>query len=287
MNNIYPIISVIVPCYNQAKYLPEALQSVLDQDYPHWECIVVNDGSPDNTDEVARRWVNKDSRIKYFRKENSGVCDTRNFGVKQAIGEYIIPLDADDKIGPHYFTEAVNTFIKHPKVKLIYSDTILFGDRDEEIINPPFVFEKMITENQIFNSAIFRRKDFLAAGGYNLNMFDGIEDWDFYLSLIQPNDKVVKLNAFHYYYRIKEVSRSMRIFKETEKNDAMLLQMFKNHLPLFLEYLNPIRNKIEAETYKNELRWHYNTKEYRFGRITCAPYNFLKKVYHLMRSKED
>jgi glycosyltransferase involved in cell wall biosynthesis len=56
-------VSVIIPCYNQAKYLPDALDSVLKQTYPHWECIIVNDGSPDNTEEVAMEWVKKDNRF--------------------------------------------------------------------------------------------------------------------------------------------------------------------------------------------------------------------------------
>lgn len=273
-----PVISVIVPCYNQAVYLPDSLQSVLDQDYPHWECIIVSDGSPDNTEEVAKQWTEKDSRFRYFWKENTGVCDTRNFAVNQAVGEYIIPLDGDDKIGPHYFSKAVETFTKDPSVKLIYSDTILFGDRNEKIINPPFEFAKMLTENQIFNSAIFRRADFLAVGGYNLNMFDGIEDWDFYLSLVEPTDKVVKLDAFHYYYRIKGFSRSTEVNNIREKTDAMLLQMFRNHIPLFLRYFNPIRDRIEAEAYKKDLRWHYNTIDYRMGRIICSPFRFVKKA---------
>lgn len=280
-----PVISVIVPCYNQAIYLPEALQSVLDQDYPHWECIIVNDGSPDNTEDVAQQWTEKDSRFKYFWKENSGVCNTRNFGVEQATGEYIIPLDGDDKIGPHYFSEAIAAFKKEPETKLIYSNTILFGDVNEEKINPDFVFDKMVMENQIFNSAIFKKADFLAVGGYNPNMVDGIEDWDFYLSLIKPTDKVIKLNAFHYYYRIKAISRSANIARQTQKNDAMLLQMFRNHVPLFLEYFNPVRDRIEAETYKRELRWHYNTKEYKLGRILFSPYNGLKKFFHRIFSK--
>jgi len=280
------LISVIVPCYNQAIYLPDALQSVLDQNYPHWECIIVNDGSPDNTEEVAKRWMEKDSRFKYFHKENSGVCDTRNFGVKQAKGNYIIPLDGDDKIGPDYFREAIEVFTADPDVKLIYSNTILFGNVNKKKINPDFVFENILTENQIFNSAIFRRADFIAAGGYNPNMVDGIEDWDFYLSLIKPQDKVLKLDAFHYFYRIKAVSRSADIARHTKKNDAMLLQMFRNHVPLFLEYFNPVRDRIEAETYKKELRWHYNTKEYRLGRAIFTPYNLLKAVYHRLFSKK-
>jgi glycosyltransferase involved in cell wall biosynthesis len=280
-----PIISVIMPCYNQAQYMPEALQSLLDQDYPHWECIMVNDGSPDNTDEVARQWVKKDNRFKYFKKENSGVCDTRNYAAKQAIGEYIVSLDGDDRLGSHYFSEAIATFAKDSEVKLIYSDTILFGDKNENIINPPFVFEKMLTGNLIHNSAIFRKSDFIESGGYNPNMIYGIEDWEFYLSLLKPGYKVVKLNTFHYYYRIKAMSRSVGVNAHKERNDAMLLQMFKNHIPLFLEYFNPVRDRIDAETYKKELYWHYHTIDYRIGRMICTPFRVIKNALRKIFSK--
>lgn len=279
-----PLISVIIPCYSQAAYLPDALQSLLDQKYSNWECIIVNDGSPDNTEEVALEWVNKDNRIKYFKKENTGVCDTRNFGVKQAAGEFIVPLDGDDKLGPLYFAEAIETFTVNPQVKLIYSDTILFGDKNEKLINKEFVFENMVIENQIFNSAIFRRADFLEVGGYNTNMVDGIEDWDFYLSLIKPADKVVKLNDFHYYYRIKAVSRSASINTHKQKNDAMLLQMFKNHVPLFLEYFNPVRDRIEAEYYKKESNSLQNSIEYKIGRFIYSPVKLCKRIFRKLFS---
>lgn len=280
-----PIISVIMPCYNQAQYMPEALQSLLDQDYPHWECIMVSDGSPDNTEEVARQWMEKDNRFRYFWKANSGVCHTRNYAVNQAIGEYIIPLDGDDKLGPHYFSEAIETFTKDPDVRLIYSDTVLFGDVNEERINPPYKFENMLMENQIHNSAIFRKSDFVESGGYNPNMIYGIEDWDFYLSLLKPDYKVVKLNTFHYYYRIKAESRSVGVNAHKERNDMMLLQIFKNHVPLFLQYFNPVRDRIDAETYKKELYWHYHTIDYRVGRKICAPFRSIKRAIGRIFSK--
>lgn len=274
-----------MPCYNQAQYMPDALQSLIDQNYPHWECIMVNDGSPDNTEKIAQQWAAKDNRFRYFKKENSGVCDTRNYAVKEAVGEYIVPLDGDDKLGPQYFSEAIETFTNDNKVRLIYSDTILFGDRNEKIYNPPFVFEKMLTGNLIHNSAIFRKSDFIESGGYNPNMIYGIEDWEFYLSLLKPGYKVVKLNNFHYYYRIKAESRSVGVNTHKERNDAMLLQMFKNHVPLFLEYFNPIRDRINAETYKKELYWHYHTIDYRIGRMICAPFRLVKKTFRNLFSR--
>ena len=136
MNN--PLVSVIVPCYNQAEYLPEALQSVLDQDYPYWECIIVNDGSTDNTEDVAKQWATKDHRFKYYSKVNGGLSDTRNFGIEKSEGAYILPLDADDKISSNYLKEAIKIFINNPKTKLVYSNLVLFGLKNEKIIKPDF-----------------------------------------------------------------------------------------------------------------------------------------------------
>lgn len=81
-----PRISVIVPCYRQAQFLPEALASVQSQTFPDWKCIIVNDGSPDNTAAVAREWVRKDSRCRYIEKPNGGLSSARNCGLKEARG---------------------------------------------------------------------------------------------------------------------------------------------------------------------------------------------------------
>ncbi|WP_051697901.1 glycosyltransferase family A protein [Prevotella sp. 10(H)] len=276
-SNIKPVISIIVPCYNQAEYLLETLQSVLEQDFQDWECIIVNDGSPDNTEDVAKEWLSKDSRFKYFKKENGGLSDARNFGIQQAVGEYILPLDSDDKISAEYIKEALETFSNNPDVKVVYSNLILFGAKNEKLIPPPFEYKKLFTQNLIFCSAIYRRSDFFKTEGYNTNMKGGLEDWDFWFSFIKENDKVIKLDKFHFYYRIKE--NSMLSSLNEEKNEELLLQIFKNHVPLFLEYTNPMRDHIEATYYKWEANLYKNSIEYKIGDIICFPVKFLKKVF--------
>ena len=91
-------VSIIVPCYKLGKYLPEALDSVLAQDYTDWECIIVNDGSPDSTAEVAESFCTKDSRFKSLDLENGGVIRARNKGVAASSGKYLLFLDADDML---------------------------------------------------------------------------------------------------------------------------------------------------------------------------------------------
>lgn len=275
MNN--PVISVIVPCYNQAIYLPETLRSVLEQEFQDWECIIVNDGSSDNTEEVIREWEKKDKRFRSIYKTNSGVADTRNQGIKEALGEYILPLDGDDKIGSRYIADALNIFHKDSTVKLVYSDVVLFGSKNQELGTAEYNYEDMLTENRISVSGIFRKDDFIRIGGYNCNMADGLEDWDFWLSLLKQDDVVVKLDGFHIYYRIKDISRSTMI--DHAKNERLLLQIFRNHVPLFLEYFNPIRDHIESGYYKREVKSYQNSIEYRLGRVLLSPFRLLQNIY--------
>ena len=94
----HPLVSVIIPCYNYALYLPESVGSIIKQTYSNWECIIVDDGSTDNTKEVVQQLCAKDDRIKYFLQSNSGPTVARNYGLAVAKGDLIQFLDADDLI---------------------------------------------------------------------------------------------------------------------------------------------------------------------------------------------
>ena len=92
------IVSIIIPCYNHAQYLDVTLSSVINQTFSNWECIIVNNGSEDDTKIIAAKWCEKDSRFKYVEQENKGVSAARNKGIRISKGEFILPLDADDYI---------------------------------------------------------------------------------------------------------------------------------------------------------------------------------------------
>ena len=120
------LVSIIVPCFNQAQYLPDALNSVLAQSFPSWECIIINDGSEDKTEEVSKEFCQGDNRFKYIWKENGGLSSARNAGIKVSSGKYILPLDADDKIAAEYIQQAVNVLDNDVNVKVVYSDRGVF-----------------------------------------------------------------------------------------------------------------------------------------------------------------
>jgi glycosyltransferase involved in cell wall biosynthesis len=120
-----PLVSIVIPCYRQAYYLPDALASAFDQTYPAIEVIVVNDGSDDDTAEVARRFGDK---IRYVYQSNSGLSAARNHGIRLAGGEWIQFLDADDRLSPEKISNQIMATSSRPDVDIVYSGYWCFSD---------------------------------------------------------------------------------------------------------------------------------------------------------------
>lgn len=241
------IVSIIVPCYNQAQYLPEALQSVLNQTYIDWECIIVNDGSPDDTYRVAKEWLIKDSRFKYIYKENGGLSSARNAGIEIAIGTYILPLDADDKIGRDYLKLAATAFEHKADLKLVYCNAEKFDLVNELWHLKPFSLSEIATENMIFCSAMFKKKDWQLCGGYDETLIYGLEDWEFWITLLKNGGEVEKLDEVCFYYRIKDNSMMLNLNSNKENNEKQLAYISIKHADFFVSqkgsFLN-LQNRI-------------------------------------------
>ena len=235
MNSNTPTISIVVPCYNQAEYLPETLDSVLKQTFQDWECIVVNDGSPDNTSEVASRYVKLDPRFKLVESENKGLSGARNTGIRASSGRFILPLDSDDIIKPQYIQLAMERFDRFPETKLVYCQAKKFGVVNEFWELPDYDWNKFIFNNSIFCSCIYRRSDFDKTVGYNENMKVGFEDWDFLLGFLNKEDVVYQIPKVLFLYRVKRVS--MTTSDVSENKEALAWQIIDNHPDIYHEYL--------------------------------------------------
>lgn len=219
-----PLISVVVPCYNQAQYLDECLQSVLDQTYQDWECIIVNDGSPDNTEEVAKKWVEKDSRFKYFYKENGGLSSARNFGLNIAKGEFIQFLDCDDYIAKNKF-ELQILDLENSDISI--SDYEKVNDNQEKLFlqyctpfsAAGFSFEDLIlkweTELSIPCHCVLLKKTNLK---FNKKLKNH-EDWVFWVQLFYCSPKIIYNRKKLAFYRISSNSMSRNAH---EMNDGFL-----------------------------------------------------------------
>ena len=99
------LVSIIVPIYNVENYLRQCLDSILSQTYQNFECLLINDGSPDHSADICREYVEKDSRFRYFEKENGGVSSARNLGIERSKGQYITCIDSDDWVDSDYIRD--------------------------------------------------------------------------------------------------------------------------------------------------------------------------------------
>jgi glycosyltransferase involved in cell wall biosynthesis len=233
-------ISIVVPCFNQQEFIAETLDSVLRQTYQDWECIIVDDGSTDDSEAVIQRYAKSDRRFKPFKKENGGVAVARNFGFAQATGELFVPLDGDDQIHPDFLQRAVECFDTQPDTDLVHCKAKRFGESRKIWRLPQYSYEKLLWQNMIVNTTMYRREAFFRSGGYSSEMVYGFEDWEFYVRLLSPESKVRFVDAPLYLYRVKKSSRSTQLVElgKVEESQRLIYERNRAVYDKFLE--NPI-----------------------------------------------
>jgi len=179
-----PHVSVIIPCYNYGRYLSDAVNSVLAQTYNDFEIIIVNDGSTDNSKEIAEQLIDAypNHQIILINQENSGQpAYSRNRGISKARGKYILCLDADDMIAPTMLEECINLLGNDRSIAIAYTDRQDFDGVDQVVQAGNYDFSRLIYANHISYCAVFRKEVWMEVGGYRTNV-KGCEDWDFWIA---------------------------------------------------------------------------------------------------------
>lgn len=259
------MVSIIIPCYNYAQFLSEALESVLAQTYSDWECIIINDGSHDNTEEKSLEYCAKDPRFKYFYKENGGHSSARNLGIKRSVGKYILPLDADDTLSKDYVKEAVKKIESDENIKIVTGQVQYFGDRDEKVIMPSYDLRSYLIVNYLSISSLFRRVDFDKANGFDETMHV-FEDWDLFIHILKKGGQVVELSGIGLNYRKKNDSLFRRTLKDKQRVFRDLLKLYNNHADVYEKYFeNPIFVIQENEKMNRVIKAYQQSLTYRIG----------------------
>jgi glycosyltransferase involved in cell wall biosynthesis len=234
------LVSVVIPCYNHGLYLEETVKSVVNSKYDELEIIIVDDGSTDNSKEVAMLLCSKFSNVSYYFQANSGPSVARNFGISQSSGKYILPLDADDLISDNYIVEAVSKLNEDPDLKVVYAKANKFGKVNKPWSLKKFSLYNLAMDNLIYVSAIFRKSDWERVNGYTENKVLVREDWEFWIKLLKEGGKVIQLPFVGFYYRIHTTSR--RKSMSTDKKKAEIDYLNQHHSEFFKKYLNgPLR----------------------------------------------
>lgn len=227
-------VSVIIPCYNKEKYVKCAVESALNQTYKNIEIVCIDDASTDNSNNILKELANKYNNIILLEEcTNLGVCKARNKAIDIASGEYVLPLDADDIIEPSYIEKAVEILNNNSNISIVYCKAKTIGTRNKVWKLPIYNKDKILFENCIFCSALFRKKDFYKVGKYKNNMNNGCEDWDLWLSFIENNFEVYQIPEILFSYRVNEdLSRTdncVKYFDDVAKN------IFLNHQELYIQ----------------------------------------------------
>lgn len=243
-------ISIVTPCYNDGHYLTEAVGSVERCDGSLSELIIVNDGSTDPHTLTALRDLERRG-YKVIHQENKGLGAARNAGVSEATGDYILPLDSDNRIRPEYLTLSLEILESEPAVGVVYGQAELFGDKAGVWAIPEFDEAALWNANFIDACAVYRKKVWEDVGGYDTVMpVPGWEDWEFWLSAAERGWGFRRLNQVVFDYRVRGDSmigqyRDKYIPAEVtayiaEKHSAFLKQCFDR---LYAEHQGQLRRR--------------------------------------------
>jgi glycosyltransferase involved in cell wall biosynthesis len=221
INSSHPAISIIIPTYNHANLLREAIKSILDQSFTDWEAIVVNNYSEDNTIEVVESF--QDSRIRLINFHNHGIIGkSRNEGVRQAKADIIAFLDSDDTWAHQKLEKVISFFRRHPGVELVCHDEwVLLGNNIKNIIKygPYTDYQNLLFQkNCLSTSAVaLRRHKFLELGGFSEDLrFAGVEDYDLWLRLARAGCTIAYLHEVLGTFRVHDQSFTAKIQQHCE-----------------------------------------------------------------------
>ena len=232
-------VSIIIPCFNDGEYLEETIASVREQTWQDTECIIVDDGS---TDEKTIHILNglKEEGYTVLSGNHRGPAAARNIGITASGGRYILPLDADDLIEPTYVEKAFSYLEAHPEKKVVYCQADFFGAKSGRWKESDFSMKRYMLSNCIFVSALFRKEDWERAGGYCESFTAGLEDYDFWMSLVQEEDDVYQIPEVLFHYRIKPDSRSAQLISNHEQLLYTNQLLFERHQELYLKHAGEI-----------------------------------------------
>lgn len=213
-----PLVSVIIPCHNYGKYLPESINSVLNQTYKDIEIVIINDGSTDNSEAVAGKLQKIHANIRYIHQRNRGIVETRNRCLKEAIGKYLIMLDADDFLDKDYIEKTVKIAEKS-NMDIVYTNMKLFGLENRKTNFSEFNIEELKNRNYIHTSSLIRTE---LAKKYQFDKkLDGKthEDWDFFLNMCLSGASAQLCKSTFLHYRVHGEGRNNRAETDEGKLD--------------------------------------------------------------------
>ena len=223
-----PLVSIITPYYNAGQYFEQTYNCVLNQTFPWFEWLIVNDGSTKQEDvTLLEQLAAKDNRIKVYHKENGGQSSARNLGIAESTTDIVIPLDADDLVEPNFVEYLYWGLYFNPTAAWCYTDSVGFGTQ-EYLWKKAFSAAYMKINNILVCTAAIRKQVLEQVGGYPEARHTFDEDWALWLLLLQKGYYPVHLSTESFWYRrtATGMSATVRTDKALGKKSAELIKSF-------------------------------------------------------------
>ena len=264
------IVSVIIPMYNCENTLTHTVQSVLNQTYDAIQIILVNDGSTDATEEVAKELLQHHPNIEYHSHENKGQTKTRNIGASLAKGHYLLFLDSDDTIAPTFIEKSIDVLEKNPEVKIVYSQSEFSGTKSGRWNLPAYHFKSFLLNNCIPITALIRQNEFEQVGGFDESL-TFYEDWELWIQLVATGGKVHQIQEPLFYYYQHE--RPLSVTGVAKQNRSILsenkLAIYTKHYALYAQNGYDFETILKAFPYQEK---YYNL--------------WFKKIFYAFKKKK-
>ena len=283
------LVSIIIPCHNQGEFLNDTLTSVQKQEHENFECLLINDGSIDNSEGIGLKWQNKDSRFKYFEQKNKGVSAARNLGLNQAKGDFIQFLDADDIISKDKLSSSLSYFIVDESLDIVISNFSMFTGAIKNKTDPycdlstiKFSLKSILFQWQISFSLPIHCP-LMRARVVKSSRFDeelsAQEDWLFWVSIFKTNPKTAFIDKMMAYYRKNPSGRTMRDYYEDQ---VLFIDKIKYYVDEDL-YENFLKHRMfmhyeDVQKFKSKIRDLENSRPYKLFKI----YRRIMKKIRLM-----
>ena len=299
-----PLASIVIPCYNQAHFLPEAIESALSQTHRPIEVIVVDDGSPDNAAEVVARYPH----VRYVRQQNRGLGGARNTGFRVSKGEYILFLDADDRFTPDAAAAHLSCFAKHPEAGFVVGDIDNISLNGSYLGSPRFpllegsVYEDVLKVNHVANSiaVMWRRSVFEQLGGFRPS-YSPAEDIELLLRaarLFQTAHHRATVAQYRRYpntlsrkgeLMLPAIRRIMRLQDEVVKGNPVLLQARRQGYAYWRDYFGKETVKdlfahIIHGSPRGAAKCLTTLLQYVGGRLFIWPWKYRRKIGRIVDS---
>lgn len=295
------LVSIVIPCYNYAKYVDDAIGSVFAQTYKNIELIVINDGSTDNSDDVIRQ-AQKKYKFNYFKQTNKGIVATRNKGVKLATGKYLVQLDADDVLPKNYIEVLVKEAAKQ-KADIYYTSAqdLITG---KKVIDPPEFSVEILKHHNYIHASSMVVTEKIKKYSYDPYLSDkGLEDWDMFLGMCLDGaiGLYVKKVSLQYRQHQDLKSRNERIKNNNQELDAFrhILTKYITKYPdqigymiLYLHFIDRllianrdnVNHVAEIQTLKQENANQRQTIEHLLAKINKLRNILPVKLYLIAKS---